>query len=164
MEKTIRLTTAQALLKFLNQQYISIDGKETPYVEGIFHVYGHGNVLGIGQALEQDPGHLKSYSGKNEQGMAHAAIAFARQSLRKKIFAVSASAGPGSANLLTAAGTAFANNIPVLFLPADTFATRQPDPVLQQLEHESSVTFSTNDAFQAVSRYWDRINRPEQLM
>ena len=93
MEKTIRLTTAQALLKFLNQQYISIDGKETPYVEGIFHVYGHGNVLGIGQALEQDPGHLKSYSGKNEQGMAHAAIAFARQSLRKKIFAVSA-AGP----------------------------------------------------------------------
>ena len=114
MEKTIRLTTAQALLKFLNQQYISIDGKETPYVEGIFHVYGHGNVLGIG--------------------------------------------------LLTAAGTAFANNIPVLFLPADTFATRQPDPVLQQLEHESSVTFSTNDAFQAVSRYWDRINRPEQLM
>ena len=96
--------------------------------------------------------------------MAHAAIAFARQSLRKKIFAVSASAGPGSANLLTAAGTAFANNIPVLFLPADTFATRQPDPVLQQLEHESSVTFSTNDAFQAVSRYWDRINLPEQLM
>ncbi|HGW2915777.1 TPA: 3D-(3,5/4)-trihydroxycyclohexane-1,2-dione acylhydrolase (decyclizing) [Enterococcus faecalis] len=164
MEKTIRLTTAQALLKFLNQQYISIDGKETPYVEGIFHVYGHGNVLGIGQALEQAPGHLKSYSGKNEQGMAHAAIAFARQSLRKKIFAVSTSAGPGSANLLTAAGTAFANNIPVLFLPADTFATRQPDPVLQQLEHESSVTFSTNDAFQAVSRYWDRINRPEQLM
>lgn len=102
MEKTIRLTTAQALLKFLNQQYISIDGKETPYVEGIFHVYGHGNVLGIGQALEQAPGHLKSYSGKNEQGMAHLAIAFARQSLRKKIFAVSASAGPGSANLLTA--------------------------------------------------------------
>lgn len=164
MEKTIRLTTAQALLKFLNQQYISIDGKETPYVEGIFHVYGHGNVLGIGQALEQNPGHLKSYSGKNEQGMAHAAVAFARQSLRKKIFAVSTSAGPGSANLLTAAGTAFANNIPVLFLPADTFATRQPDPVLQQLEHAASVAFSTNDAFQAVSRYWDRINRPEQLM
>ena len=164
MEKTVCLTTAQALLKFLNQQYISIDGKETPYVEGIFHVYGHGNVLGIGQALELEPGHLKSYSGKNEQGMAHAATAFARQNLRKKIFAVSTSAGPGAANLLTAAGTAFANNIPVLFLPADTFATRQPDPVLQQLEHAASVAFSTNDAFQAVSRYWDRINRPEQLM
>lgn len=164
MEKTVCLTTAQALLKFLNQQYISIDGKETPYVEGIFHVYGHGNVLGIGQALELEPGHLKSYSGKNEQGMAHAATAFARQNLRKKIFAVSTSAGPGAANLLTAAGTAFANNIPVLFLPADTFATRQPDPVLQQLEHAGSVAFSTNDAFQAVSRYWDRINRPEQLM
>ncbi|BDP65347.1 MULTISPECIES: 3D-(3,5/4)-trihydroxycyclohexane-1,2-dione acylhydrolase (decyclizing) [Enterococcus] len=164
MEKTVRLTTAQALLKFLNQQYISVDGKETPYVEGFFHVYGHGNVLGIGQALEQEPGHLKSYSGKNEQGMAHAATAFARQNLRKKIFAVSTSAGPGAANLLTAAGTAFANNIPVLFLPADTFATRQPDPVLQQLEHAASVAFSTNDAFQAVSRYWDRINRPEQLM
>ena len=165
MEKTIRLTTAQALLKFLNQQYISIDGKETPYVEGIFHVYGHGNVLGIGQALEQDPGHLKSYSGKNEQGMAHAAIAFARQSLRKKIFAVSASAGPGSANLLTAAGTAFANNIPVLFLPADTFATRQPDPVLQQLEHESSCNLfyptMLSKRFLAIGI---RINRPEQLM
>lgn len=164
MEKTIRLTTAQALLKFLNQQYIGVDGQETPYVEGIFHIFGHGNVLGIGQALEQEPGHLKSYSGKNEQGMAHAAIAFARQNLRKKIFAVSTSSGPGSANLLTAAGTAFANNIPVLFLPADTFATRQPDPVLQQLEHTNSIAFSTNDAFQAVSRYWDRINRPEQLM
>ncbi|MGM0216110.1 3D-(3,5/4)-trihydroxycyclohexane-1,2-dione acylhydrolase (decyclizing) [Enterococcus sp. AZ109] len=164
MSKTIRLTTAQALLKFLNQQYINIDGVETPYVEGIFHVFGHGNVLGIGEALEADPGHLKSYSGKNEQGMAHAAVAFARQSLRKKIFAVSTSAGPGSANLITAAGTAFANNIPVLFVPADTFATRQPDPVLQQLEHDTSAAFSTNDAFKAVSRYWDRVNRPEQLM
>ncbi|WP_251867198.1 3D-(3,5/4)-trihydroxycyclohexane-1,2-dione acylhydrolase (decyclizing) [Enterococcus malodoratus] len=164
MEKTIRLTTAQALLKFLNQQYINNDGHETAYVEGIFHVFGHGNVLGIGQALEQEPGHLKSFSGKSEQGMAHAAVAFGRQSLRKKIFAVSTSAGPGSANLITAAGTAFANNIPVLFLPADTFATRQPDPVLQQLEHEASAMFSTNDAFKAVSRYWDRINRPEQLM
>lgn len=164
MSKTIRLTTAQALLKFLNQQYINIDGVETPYVEGIFHVFGHGNVLGIGEAIEADPGHLKSYSGKNEQGMAHAAVAFARQNLRKKIFAVSTSAGPGSANLITAAGTAFANNIPVLFIPADTFATRQPDPVLQQLEHDTSAAFSTNDAFKAVSRYWDRVNRPEQLM
>lgn len=164
MGKTIRLTTAQALIKFLNQQYVDIDGVQTPFVEGVFHIFGHGNVLGLGQALEQDPGHLKSYMGKNEQGMAHAATAFARQNLRKKIFAVTASAGPGSANMITAAGTAFANNIPVLFLPADTFATRQPDPVLQQLEHGGSAALTTNDAFKAVSRYWDRVERPEQLM
>ncbi|WP_152655865.1 3D-(3,5/4)-trihydroxycyclohexane-1,2-dione acylhydrolase (decyclizing) [Oceanobacillus sp. CFH 90083] len=164
MGEKIRLTTAQALVKFLNQQYISIDGVETPFVEGVFHIYGHGNVLGLGEALENNPGHLKSYQGKNEQGMAHAATAFARQNLRQKIFAVSASAGPGSANMVTAAGTAFANNIPVLFLPADTFATRQPDPVLQQLEHEHSTDLTTNEAFKAVSRYWDRIDRPEQLM
>ncbi|WP_080875721.1 3D-(3,5/4)-trihydroxycyclohexane-1,2-dione acylhydrolase (decyclizing) [Oceanobacillus timonensis] len=164
MDQKIRLTTAQALVKFLNQQYISVDGVETPFVEGIFHIYGHGNVLGIGEALENSPGHLKSYQGKNEQGMTHAATAFARQNLRQKIFAVSASAGPGSANMITAAGTAFANNIPVLFLPADTFATRQPDPVLQQLEHEHSTDLTTNEAFKAVSRYWDRIDRPEQLM
>ncbi|MGM0940258.1 MAG: 3D-(3,5/4)-trihydroxycyclohexane-1,2-dione acylhydrolase (decyclizing) [Bacillota bacterium] len=164
MSKRIRLTTAQALVKFLNQQFISIDGIETPFVEGIFHIYGHGNVLGLGEALENNPGHLKSYQGKNEQGMAHAAVAFSKQHLRQKIFGVSASAGPGSANMLTAAGTAFANNIPVLFLPADTFATRQPDPVLQQLEHEHSTDITTNEAFKAVSKYWDRIDRPEQLM
>lgn len=164
MGEKIRLTTAQALVKFLNQQYISVDGVETPFVEGVFHIYGHGNVLGLGEALENNPGRLKSYQGKNEQGMAHAATAFARQNLRQKIFAVSASAGPGSANMVTAAGTAFANNIPVLFLPADTFATRQPDPVLQQLEHEHSTDLTTNEAFKAVSRYWDRIDRPEQLM
>ncbi|GAA0432865.1 3D-(3,5/4)-trihydroxycyclohexane-1,2-dione acylhydrolase (decyclizing) [Virgibacillus salarius] len=164
MSKRIRLTTAQALVKFLNQQFISIDGIETPFVEGIFHIYGHGNVLGLGEALENNPGHLKSYQGKNEQGMAHAAIAFSKQHFRQKIFGVSASAGPGSANMLTAAGTAFANNIPVLFLPADTFATRQPDPVLQQLEHEHSTDITTNEAFKAVSKYWDRIDRPEQLM
>lgn len=162
--KTIRLTTAQAIVKFLNQQYISIDGKEMPFVEGIFHVFGHGNVLGLGEALENNPGHLKSYQGKNEQGMTHAAVAFSRQNLRQKIFAVSASAGPGSANMVTAAASAFTNNIPVLILPADTFATRQPDPVLQQLENESSTDLTTNDAFRPVSKYWDRIYRPEQVM
>lgn len=161
---TIRLTTAQALLKFLNQQYIHVDGEETPFVEGIFNIFGHGNVVGIGQALEQDSGHLKVYQGKNEQGMAHAAIAYSREMLRRKIYAVTTSAGPGSANLIAAAGTAFANNIPVLLLPADTFATRQPDPVLQQLEHEHSTAVTTNEAFMAVSRYWDRVTRPEQLM
>jgi 3D-(3,5/4)-trihydroxycyclohexane-1,2-dione acylhydrolase (decyclizing) len=164
MVKTIRLTTAQALIKFLKQQYIHVDGEEFPFVEGIFTIFGHGNVLGIGQALEENPGHLKVIQGKNEQGMTHAAVAYSRQMLRQKIFAVTASAGPGSANMITAAATAFANNIPVLILPADTFATRQPDPVLQQLEHETSAAVTTNDAFKAVSKYWDRIQRPEQLM
>ncbi|WP_088825630.1 3D-(3,5/4)-trihydroxycyclohexane-1,2-dione acylhydrolase (decyclizing) [Listeria goaensis] len=160
----IRLTTAQALVKFLNEQYIEIDGEVTPFVEGIFAIFGHGNVVGIGQALEEHQGHLKIYQGKNEQGMAHAAIGFAKQNNRKKIFACTASAGPGSANFVTAAGTALANNIPVLFLPADTFATRQPDPVLQQLEHAYSADVTTNDALRPVSRYWDRIERPEQIM
>ncbi|WP_411347805.1 3D-(3,5/4)-trihydroxycyclohexane-1,2-dione acylhydrolase (decyclizing) [Paenibacillus sp. WLX2291] len=164
MGNKIRLTTAQALIKFLNQQYISVDGKETPFVEGMFTVFGHGNVLGIGQALEQDAGHLKIFQGKNEQGMAHAAIAYSKEKLRQKIYAVSSSSGPGSANLVTAAGTALANNIPVLLLPADTFATRQPDPVLQQVEQEYSAAVTTNDALKPVSRYWDRVTRPEQLM
>ncbi|EPH59396.1 3D-(3,5/4)-trihydroxycyclohexane-1,2-dione hydrolase [Enterococcus faecium 13.SD.W.09] len=164
MVKKISLTTAQALVKFLNQQYISIDGIEAPFVEGIFHIFGHGNVLGIGEALQEDPGHLKSFQGKNEQGMAHSAIGFAKQSLRKKIFAVTASSGPGSANLLTATATAFANNIPILLLPADTFASRQPDPVLQQMEQPLSAAITTNDAFRPISRYWDRVQRPEQLM
>ncbi|MCY8641931.1 3D-(3,5/4)-trihydroxycyclohexane-1,2-dione acylhydrolase (decyclizing) [Bacillus haynesii] len=164
MGKKIRLTTAQALIKFLNQQYIHVDGEETPFVEGIFTIFGHGNVVGIGQALEQDAGHLKVFQGKNEQGMAHAAIAYSKQMLRRKIYAVSTSVGPGAANLVAAAGTALANNIPVLLIPADTFATRQPDPVLQQVEQEYSAAITTNDALKPVSRYWDRITRPEQLM
>ncbi|CAN2249281.1 3D-(3,5/4)-trihydroxycyclohexane-1,2-dione acylhydrolase (decyclizing) [Bacillus vallismortis] len=164
MGQKIRLTTAQALIKFLNQQYIHVDGREEPFVEGIFTIFGHGNVLGIGQALEQDAGHLKVYQGKNEQGMAHAAMAYSKQMLRRKIYAVSTSVGPGAANLVAAAGTALANNIPVLLIPADTFATRQPDPVLQQMEQEYSAAITTNDALKPVSRYWDRITRPEQLM
>ncbi|MCM3440342.1 3D-(3,5/4)-trihydroxycyclohexane-1,2-dione acylhydrolase (decyclizing) [Metabacillus halosaccharovorans] len=162
--ETIRLTTAQALVKFIQQQYVSIDGQEHPFVEGIFNIFGHGNVLGFGEALEQNPGNLKIIQGKNEQGMAHAAIAYSKQMLRKKIYAVTTSSGPGSANLVTAAGTALANNIPILLLPADTYATRQPDPVLQQVEQEHSIAITTNDALQPLSRYWDRITRPEQLM
>ncbi|MGG3572873.1 3D-(3,5/4)-trihydroxycyclohexane-1,2-dione acylhydrolase (decyclizing) [Bacillus gobiensis] len=164
MVKTIRLTTAQALVKFLNQQYIHVDGREFPFVEGVFNIFGHGNVLGIGQALEQEAGRLKIIQGKNEQGMAHAAIAYSKQMLRQKIYAVTTSVGPGAANLTAAAGTALANNIPVLLLPGDTFATRQPDPVLQQVEQEYSAAVTTNDALKPVSRYWDRITRPEQLM
>jgi 3D-(3,5/4)-trihydroxycyclohexane-1,2-dione acylhydrolase (decyclizing) len=161
---TIRLTASQALIKFLDQQYIHVDGQEFPFVEGIFNIFGHGNVVGIGQALEQDSGHLKVIQGKNEQGMAHAAIAYSKQMLRQKIYAVTTSVGPGAANLVAAAGTALANNIPVLLLPGDTFATRQPDPVLQQFEQEYSAAVTTNDALMPVSRYWDRITRPEQLM
>lgn len=164
MSETVRLTTAQALVRFLDKQYVEVDGEESKFVEGVFHIFGHGNVLGLGQALEEDAGELVLYQGKNEQGMAQAAIAFAKEKLRRKIFAVTTSVGPGAANLVTAAGTALANNLPVLFLPGDTFATRQPDPVLQQVEQEYSATITTNDALKPLSRYWDRIQRPEQLM
>ncbi|WHH61006.1 3D-(3,5/4)-trihydroxycyclohexane-1,2-dione acylhydrolase (decyclizing) [Petroclostridium sp. X23] len=162
--ETIRLTTAQALVRFLDNQYVEFDGKQQKFVKGIFTIFGHGNVLGIGQALEQDNGELTVHQGRNEQGMAHAAMGFAKQKLRKQIYACTSSIGPGAANMVTAAATATANRIPVLFLPGDTYATRQPDPVLQQVEHYHDLTLTTNDAFKAVSKYWDRINRPEQLM
>ncbi|MBO9128131.1 3D-(3,5/4)-trihydroxycyclohexane-1,2-dione acylhydrolase (decyclizing) [Bacillus sp. 165] len=161
---TIRLTTSQALVQFLNAQYVEFDGKQQRFIKGIFTIFGHGNVLGLGQALEENPGELEVYQGRNEQGMANAAIAFAKQKHRKQIMACTASVGPGSANMITSAATATANNIPVLFLPGDVFATRQPDPVLQQIEQTHDLSISTNDAFRAVSKYWDRINRPEQLM
>ena len=162
--ETVRLTTAQALVRFLNQQYVEFDGKIEPFVKGIFTIFGHGNVLGMGQALEEDSGHLQVYQGRNEQGMAQAAVAFAKQKHRRQIMACASSIGPGAANMVTAAATASANRIPVLLLPGDIFATRQPDPVLQQIEHPHDLTVTTNDAFRAVSKYWDRVNRPEQLM
>ncbi len=160
----MKLTTAQALVKFLNSQYVEVDGKEQKLFKGIFTIFGHGNVLGIGQALEQDPGDLEVYQGRNEQGMAHAAIGFAKQNRRRQLIACTSSVGPGAANMVTAAATATANNIPLLLLPGDTFATRQPDPVLQQIEQPHDASLSTNDAFRPVSKYWDRVNRPEQLM
>lgn len=160
----IRLTTAQALVRFLDNQYLSVDGVETKFVKGIFAIFGHGNVLGLGQALEQDSGDLVVHQGRNEQGMAHAAIGYAKQKLRREIIACTSSVGPGAANMITAAGTASANRIPLLLLPGDVFATRQPDPVLQQIEQQHDLSISTNDAFRAVSKYWDRVNRPEQLM
>ncbi len=162
--KTIRMTTAQALVKFLDNQYVEFDGKENKFVKGVFTIFGHGIVLGLGQALEEDPGDLIVHQGRNEQGMAHAAMGFAKQNHRKQIYACASSIGPGAANMVTAAGTASANRIPVLFLPGDTYATRQPDPVLQQVEHYHNLNITTNDAFKAVSKYWDRICRPEQLM
>ncbi|MEN3778279.1 3D-(3,5/4)-trihydroxycyclohexane-1,2-dione acylhydrolase (decyclizing) [Priestia megaterium] len=162
--ETVRMTTAQALVKFLNQQYVEFDGKQHQFIKGIFTIFGHGNVVGLGQALEEDPGHLDVYQGRNEQGMANAAMAFAKQKHRKQIMACTSSVGPGSANMVTTAATASANNIPILLLPGDVFATRQPDPVLQQIEQSYDLSISTNDAFRPVSKYWDRVSRPEQLM
>lgn len=162
--KTVRLTMAQALVRFLENQYICYDGLEHPFVEGVIMLPGHGNVVGLGQALAQETCRLKVWQGKNEQGMAHTAVAFARQCKRKKIMAVTSSVGPGAANMVTAAATATANNIPVLILPGDVYACRQPDPVLQQVEQTHDLSLSTNDAFRPVCRYWDRIVRPEQLM
>lgn len=158
------MTTAQALVRFLDQQYIAFDGVERKFVAGVFTLFGHGNVLGLGQALEENPGGLKVFQGRNEQGMAHAAIAYAKQKLRKEIFACTSSVGPGAANMVTAAATATANNIPVLILPGDVYASRQPDPVLQQIEQTHDLSISTNDAFRPVSKYFDRVSRPEQLM
>lgn len=162
--ETIRMTTAQALVRFLDNQYIESDGIESKFVDGIFTIFGHGIVCGLGQAMEENPGQLRLYQGKNEQGMAHAAIAFAKQNNRRKIIACASSIGPGAANMVTAAATATVNHIPLLLFPGDVFATRQPDPVLQQLEQPHNLSITTNDAFQPVCRYWDRIVRPETLM
>ena len=162
--KTVRLTMAQALVRFLENQYLAWDDQEQPFVAGIFMIPGHGNVVGLGQALAQEAKRMKVYQGKNEQGMAHAALAFAKQKKRKQIMAATSSVGPGAANMVTACGTATANNIPLLVLPGDTFASRQPDPVLQQVELAQSAGLSTNDAFRAVCRYFDRVERPEQVM
>ena len=164
MSKTTRMTTAQAIVKFLDNQYVSMDGVETKFVEGFFTIFGHGMAVGLGEALDSNPGGLKVMQGRNEQGMCHAAIAFAKQSDRKRIIACASSVGPGAANMVVACATATVNNIPLLVFPADTFASRQPDPVLQQLEQSSSLAVSTNDAFKPVCKYWDRITRPEQVM
>ena len=158
------MTMGQALVKFLDNQYVSFDGKETKFVDGIFTIFGHGIVCGLGQALDENPGSLRVYQGKNEQGMAHVAASFAKQHNRRKIIACSSSIGPGAANMITAAATATVNNIPLLLFPADTFACRQPDPVLQQFEQPYSLSVTTNDAYKPVCRYWDRVVRPEQLM
>lgn len=159
-----RMTVAQAIVKFLDNQYVEFDGKETKFVEGIFTIFGHGIAVGLGEALDSDPGDLKVFQGRNEQGMCHVAIAFAKQNNRRRIIPCSSSVGPGAANMVTACATATVNNIPLLVFPADTFASRQPDPVLQQLEQSDSLSTTTNDAFKPVTKYWDRIVRPEQIM
>lgn len=164
MAQTKRMTVAQAIVKFLDNQYVAMDGVETKFVTGFFTIFGHGIAVGLGEALDSNPGQLKVMQGRNEQGMCHSAIAYAKQNGRKSIIACASSVGPGAANMVTACATATVNNIPLLVFPADTFASRQPDPVLQQLEVSSSLAVSTNDAFKPVCKYWDRVTRPEQIM
>ena len=147
MGKTIRLTMAQALVKFLEQQYVDVDGKESRFVQGIAGIFGHGNVVGLGQALEQYQSEMPFIQGKNEQEIAHVCVAYAKQMRRQAIYACTASIGPGSLNMVTAAGTASVNKIPVLLLPSDTYADRQPDPVLQQMEQDQDYSVTVNDAF-----------------
>lgn len=162
--KREKLTMAQALVKFLDNQYIECDGEETKFVSGIFGIFGHGCVVGVGQALEQGGHNLKFYQGKNEQNMALAAVAYAKQMDRKAIIPCVSSIGPGATNMVTACGCATANRIPLLVLPGDTFACRQPDPVLQQAEFFDNFGRTVTDAFKGVCHYFDRILRPEQLM
>lgn len=164
MAKTIKLSLGEAIVRYLDNQYVSLDGREEKFVEGFFTIFGHGCVLGVGEALSMAKHSLKVYQGKNEQGMAHVAIAYAKQHNRRKILPCMSSIGPGAANMVTAAGTATANNIPLLLFCGDTFASRQPDPVLQQIEQLYSPTVTTNDAFRAVARFFDRVARPEQIM
>ena len=163
--KTIRLTMAQALTKYLAALRVEMhDGSVQPYCGGVFTIFGHGNVAGLGEALWTQRHQLPTYRAHNEQGMAHAAIGFAKAHLRQRMMAVSTSIGPGATNLLTAAAVAHVNRIPVLLLPGDTFATRAPDPVLQQVESFQQGDVSANDCFRPVTRYFDRIHRPEQLL
>ena len=181
-QQTIRLTTAQALIRFLGAQWSERDGVEQRLVAGMFGIFGHGNVAGVGQALLQDQvafeegagtdpnadalahGHLPYFLARNEQGGVHAATAYARTKNRLQVMAVTTSIGPGATNMVTGAALATTNRIPVLLFPSDQFATRLPDPVLQQLEDPGSLDVSVNDAFRPVSRFFDRINRPEQLI
>jgi len=158
-----RLTVAQAIVSYLQKQHSSRDGKEYRFIEGIFGIFGHGNVAGIGQALEQDSG-LKYYLCRNEQAMVHTAAAFAKASFRMRTLACTTSIGPGATNMVTGAALATVNRLPVLLLPGDIFARRNVSPVLQQLESGSSQDVSVNDCFKPISRYWDRIQRPEQLL
>ncbi|EIM27020.1 3D-(3,5/4)-trihydroxycyclohexane-1,2-dione acylhydrolase (decyclizing) [Microvirga lotononidis] len=161
---TIRLTMAQAVARFLTAQKTEIDGRILPLFGGVWAIFGHGNVAGMGEALHGVRDQLPTYRAHNEQGMAHAAIAFAKASRRRRMMACTTSIGPGATNMVTAAAVAHVNRLPVLLLPGDVFANRRPDPVLQQIESFSDGTVSANDCFRPVSRYFDRITRPEQII
>ena len=162
--KTRKLTMGQAIVKFLQQQFVERDGNELQFFAGMFGIFGHGNVAGIGQALHQYADSFRFYQTRNEQSMVHTAAAFAKMSNRLRTLACTTSIGPGATNMLTGAAGATINRLPVLLLPGDIFSTRLVAPVLQQLESPSSQDFSVNDCFKPISRYWDRINRPEQIL
>src|SRR3984893_14142801 len=162
-QATKRVTMAQAVITFLKNQYVERDNGEQPFFAGCFGIFGHGNVGGIGQALQQMP-EFRYYQARNEQAMVHAATAYAKVKNRLQAFACTSSIGPGATNMVTGAATATINRLPVLLLPGDIFARRNVAPVLQQLESEHSQDISVNDCFKPVSRYWDRITRPEQLL
>ncbi len=162
--KTVRLTMAQALVRYLTAQKIVIDREEVPLFGGVFAIFGHGNVTCLGEALEPVQDVLPTWRGQNEQSMALAAIAYAKAKKRRQIMIATSSIGPGATNMVTAAGVALSNRLPLLILSGDTFASRIPDPVLQQVEHFGNPTTTVNDAFKAVTRYWDRITRPEQIV
>ncbi|PBB90952.1 3D-(3,5/4)-trihydroxycyclohexane-1,2-dione acylhydrolase (decyclizing) [Mesorhizobium sp. WSM3864] len=164
MTKTVRLTMAQALTRFLSRQMTEIDGKKVPIFGGVWAIFGHGNVAGIGEALYQVRDELPTFRAHNEQAMAHAAIAYGKANFRRRFMAATTSIGPGALNMVTAAALAHVNRLPVLLLPGDVFANRLPDPVLQQAEDFSDGTASVNDCFRPVSRYFDRITRPEQII
>jgi 3D-(3,5/4)-trihydroxycyclohexane-1,2-dione acylhydrolase (decyclizing) len=159
--KTIRLTMAQALTRYLARQMTEVEGKKVPLFAGVWAIFGHGNVAAIGEALYQVRDELPTYRAHNEQAMAHAAIALAKASFRRRMMAVTSSIGPGATNMVTAAAVAHVNRLPLLLLPGDVFANRRPDPVLQQIEDFGDGTVSANDCFRPVSRYFDRITRPE---
>ena len=163
-QETIKLTTAQAIVKWLSNQFINIDGQEYNLCGGGFGIFGHGNVTCLGEALFSEQDVLPLYRGQNEQSMGFAAAGYAKQLSRLRFMFCTASAGPGTANLLTAAGLAHANRLPLLMLCGDTFLTRLPDPVLQQMENFNDPTVGVNDAFKPVSRYWDRITHPAQVI
>jgi 3D-(3,5/4)-trihydroxycyclohexane-1,2-dione acylhydrolase (decyclizing) len=161
---TVRLTMAQAVVRFLERQSTARDGREQPAFGGVFGIFGHGNVAGIGQALHEQRGALPYYLARNEQAMVHTAAAYAKMHNRLRMLACTSSIGPGATNMITGAAGATINRVPVLLLPGDIFAGRRPAPVLQQLESSQSQDVSVNDCFRPVSRYWDRINRPEQIV
>src|SRR2546423_12311331 len=160
----IRLTMAQALVQFLSVQRTEINGGVQPMFAGVWAIFGHGNVAAVGEALWRARDVLPTYRAHNEQAMTHAAIAFAKASRRLRMMACTSSIGPGATNMVTAAAVAHVNRLPVLLLPGDVFANRRPDPVLQQVENFSDGTVSANDCFRPVSRYFDRITRPEQII
>src|SRR5882724_10589954 len=164
VQAKIRLTMAQALVRWLTQQFTEIEGERVPLFAGVFGIFGHGNVTCLSEALEAVQQSLPTWRGQNEQSMALAAIGFAKAKRRRQIMVATSSIGPGALNMVTAAGVAHSNRLPVLLISGDTFTNRLPDPVLQQVEHFGDPTVTVNDAFKAVTRYWDRITHPAQVL